>query len=103
MKSTLAGFLPIIARPTSKPPSSMPDPTLLNPTGPDPTAPEALAMMLRVVTGKLKRRLREQAAQDGFNLSQLSVLSRLERAGPATISALARAEGMRTQSMGPHI
>ncbi|WP_342630064.1 MarR family transcriptional regulator [Nguyenibacter vanlangensis] len=79
------------------------DPTLLNPTGPDPTAPEALAMMLRVVTGKLKRRLREQAAQDGFNLSQLSVLSRLERAGPATVSALARAEGMRTQSMGPHI
>jgi DNA-binding MarR family transcriptional regulator len=33
--------------------------------------------------------------------SQTSVLLRLEKDGPATASSLARAEGMRAQSMGP--
>ncbi len=35
--------------------------------------------------------------------SQVSVLLRLEKNGPATAAALARAEGMRSQSMGPVI
>jgi DNA-binding MarR family transcriptional regulator len=48
----------------------------------------------------LKRRLREQASLGDLTRSQVSVLSRLEREGPATVTALARAEGMRSQSMG---
>ena len=60
----------------------------------------ALVAELRVVLGKLKRRLREQADLGDLTSSQLSVLSHLERDGPATVTALARIEGMRPQSMG---
>ena len=62
----------------------------------------ALAGELRVLSGKLKRRLREQAElRDGdLTWSQVSVLSRLDREGPATVTSLARAEVMRSQSMG---
>ncbi len=35
-----------------------------------------------------------------FTPSQMAVLQRLEREGPSTVSNLARAEGMRPQSMG---
>jgi DNA-binding MarR family transcriptional regulator len=63
----------------------------------------ALAAELRVLIGKLKRRLREQASIGDFTPSQLSVLRRLDRDGPATVTALARAEGMRSQSMGATI
>jgi DNA-binding MarR family transcriptional regulator len=52
------------------------------------------------VMGKLKRRLREQAGVGDLTSSQISVLLRLEREGPATTSSLARLEGMRPQSMG---
>src|SRR5260370_39047051 len=60
----------------------------------------ALATELRVLIGKLKRRLREEAHSGDFTWSQTSVLSRLEREGPATVTTLARAEGVRPQSMG---
>lgn len=60
----------------------------------------ALAGDLRVVAGQLTRRLREQSTIGDLTRSQLSVLSRLEREGPATTSALARSEGIRPQSMG---
>lgn len=60
----------------------------------------ALAGDLRVVIGQLKRRLREQASFGDLTWSQTSVLSRLDREGPATVTSLARAEGMRPQSMG---
>jgi DNA-binding MarR family transcriptional regulator len=60
----------------------------------------ALAGELRVVIGKLKRRLREEASVGDLTWSQTRVISRLEREGPATVSALARAEGIRSQSMG---
>jgi len=59
----------------------------------------ALAGELHGVLGKLKRRLREQADAGDFTNSQKSVLLRLERDGPATVSMLARAEGVRPQSM----
>jgi DNA-binding MarR family transcriptional regulator len=59
----------------------------------------ALAGELRVVIGKLVRRAREQAPAGDFTNSQKSVLLRLERDGPATVSMLARAEGVRPQSM----
>ncbi len=60
----------------------------------------ALAAELRALVGKLKRRLREQAGSKDLPPSQVSVLLRLEKDGPATASSLARAEGMRPQSMG---
>src|ERR1700741_593384 len=63
----------------------------------------ALAQDLRALLSKLKRRLREQAHAGDLTPSQVSVLLRLERDGPATASALARAEGRRPQSMGPVI
>lgn len=59
-----------------------------------------LAGDLRTVIGKLRRRLREHGNFGELTPSQMSVLGRLERDGPATVSALARAEGMRQQSMG---
>lgn len=64
----------------------------------------ALAQDLRALLGKLKRRLREQGHLTGdLTPSQVSVLLRLEQDGPATAAALARAEGMRPQSMVPVI
>ena len=60
----------------------------------------ALAAELHLVIGALRRRLREEADQRDLTSAQKSVLLRLERDGPATGSALARAEGMRPQSMG---
>ena len=60
----------------------------------------ALAAELRVSVGKLSRRLREQAHPGDFTSAQKSVLIRLERDGPATVSTLARAESVRPQSMG---
>jgi DNA-binding MarR family transcriptional regulator len=72
---------------------------------PDRAAPDAgeasaLAAELRIVTSALGRRLREQASVGDLTSAQKSVLLRLERDGPATVSALARAEAMRSQSMG---
>ncbi|MBB5510419.1 DNA-binding MarR family transcriptional regulator [Paraburkholderia sp. JPY681] len=59
----------------------------------------ALAGELRISLGKLIRRLREQAHPGDFTSAQKSVLLRLDRDGPATVSALARAESVRPQSM----
>jgi len=58
-----------------------------------------LAGELRVVVAKVIRRAREQADGGDFTNAQKSVLLRLERDGPATVSMLARAEGVRPQSM----
>ena len=58
-----------------------------------------LAAEIRTVGGKLKRRLREQGGGSDLTPSQISVLLRLEKDGAATVSSLARAEGMRPQSM----
>jgi DNA-binding MarR family transcriptional regulator len=61
------------------------------------TEPPDLAGDLRVVLGQLIRRLR--AERGGIPLGQITVLGRLERGGPAGISALAAAERVRPQSM----
>jgi DNA-binding MarR family transcriptional regulator len=58
-----------------------------------------LAAEIRTVCGKLKRRLREHGRRSDLTPSQVSVLLRLEKDGSATVSSLARAEGMRPQSM----
>ena len=59
-----------------------------------------LAAQLRPILSRLKRRLREQGGgRADLAPSQISVLLRLEKDGPATVSSLARAEGVRPQSM----
>jgi DNA-binding MarR family transcriptional regulator len=58
------------------------------------------AVDLRVAIGKLRRRLREQAAPEDFTPSQLAVLQYLERNGPASVTQIALAHGVRPQSMG---
>ncbi|HEX3679263.1 MAG TPA: MarR family transcriptional regulator [Galbitalea sp.] len=57
------------------------------------------ATELRVLIAKLRRRLAEQASPGDFTPAQASVLSRLLADGPATLTVLAKAEGMRPQSM----
>jgi DNA-binding MarR family transcriptional regulator len=64
------------------------------------THASVVAGELRVVLGQLVRRLREQADGSDLTRSQASVLGRLDRDGPATATVLARAEGLRPQSMG---
>lgn len=66
----------------------------------DPARALALAGELRAVIGKLNRRLREQSQTGDLTSSQKSVLVHLEREGSATVTTLARALGMRPQSMG---
>ena len=60
----------------------------------------ALAEALRSFIGNFKRRLRAQSHAGELTWSQFGMLSRLERDGPSTVTALAKAEGMRPQSMG---
>ena len=64
-----------------------------------PTAVDSglLASELRVVLGRLMRRLR---AEHAFSLSQGAVLGRLDRDGPQSTVQLATAERVRPQSMG---
>jgi len=70
-----------------------------------PTSPpelelaSTLALEIRKVSGKLKRRLRKYGEHSDLTPSQVSVVLRLEKDGSATVSSLARAEGMRPQSM----
>jgi DNA-binding MarR family transcriptional regulator len=63
----------------------------------------ALAGELRVTIGRLSRRLREETRPGNLTASQLSAVGRLDRDGPATVTTLARAEGVRPQSMGATI
>lgn len=50
--------------------------------------------------GLLVRRVRAAAASQELSLTESAVLSRLAKDGPATTAELARAEGMKPQSMG---
>ncbi len=63
---------------------------------PRQTAAPLTATELRVVIGRLIRRLR---AENTFPLSQAVVLARLDREGPRSVSELAAAERVRPQSM----
>jgi DNA-binding MarR family transcriptional regulator len=60
---------------------------------------QTLATEMRAVFRKLKVRVREHGGGNDLTPSQSSVVLRLERDGAATVSSLARAEGMRPQSM----
>ncbi|MDR5770053.1 MarR family transcriptional regulator [Caballeronia sp. LZ028] len=63
-----------------------------------------LASDVRSVVSRLKRNLRAQSSIHGdLTATQIAVLMRLKRGGPASTSELARAEGIRAQSMGTAI
>jgi DNA-binding MarR family transcriptional regulator len=68
---------------------------------PAPTTelPFLLATEIRAAFRKIKLRLREHGGPGNLTPAQLSVLLRLENEGAAAVSNLARAEGMRPQSM----
>jgi DNA-binding MarR family transcriptional regulator len=50
--------------------------------------------------GLLLRRLRATSEESDLSWSQTAVMARLDRNGPATTAELARAEGVKPQSMG---
>lgn len=70
---------------------------------PDDTHIATIASELRVLVSQLKRRFREKVNLGDLTSSQSAVLRRLDSDGPATVTTLARAEGMRPQSMGANI
>jgi DNA-binding MarR family transcriptional regulator len=61
---------------------------------------ERLAGELRVGVGLLVRRLRQVQADGELAMPEISALSRLDRGGPTTASALAKLEQISPQSMG---
>ncbi|WP_144113255.1 MarR family winged helix-turn-helix transcriptional regulator [Paraburkholderia sp. BCC1886] len=69
----------------------------------EPDFADVLAAETRSVISKLKRNLRAQSNVGDLSATQIAVILRLERDGPATASDLARAEGIRAQSMGTAI
>ncbi len=66
---------------------------------PQTTLASTLAADIRAVFGKVKRRLRDHGGQNDLTPSQVSAILLLEKDSSATVSTLARAEGMRPQSM----
>ena len=65
----------------------------------DPTnAPLPMAEDLQEVVGALVRLMRSVSPASGLSLSQVSILKRLDREGPATVADLARADKIRHQS-----
>ena len=67
-----------------------------------PQAPDVheIAGAIRVSIGLLLRRMRQAPADGELTLPESSALTRLDRGGPATSSALARLEQISPQSMG---
>ena len=61
---------------------------------------EEVAAAVYLSVGLFKRRLRQRPAEGELSLPESSALRRLERGGPATVTALARAEQISVQSMG---
>jgi DNA-binding MarR family transcriptional regulator len=59
-----------------------------------------LAADLRVTIGRMIRRLHQESPVGDFTYSQKAVIGLLERDGASTVTALARAAGVRSQSMG---
>jgi len=58
---------------------------------------------IRAIYAQLKRCLRDQSNAGDVSPSQTEVLLQLERDGPASVSELSRAAGVRSQSMGATI
>lgn len=62
--------------------------------------PAEVAAALQVSIGLFTRRLRQAPVQDDLTTPEMTALSRLDRAGSATASALARAEQITPQAIG---
>lgn len=62
----------------------------------DPASDYGVASELRIVLGRLIRRLR---SAHKYGLTQTAVLGRLDRDGPQATGQLAKSEGVRPQSM----
>jgi DNA-binding MarR family transcriptional regulator len=63
-----------------------------------PTVDHELVVRLRLVIGRLSRRLRQQAGGE-ISASQLSALSSVQRLGPVTLGELAAVEQVRPPTM----
>ena len=61
---------------------------------------EEVAAAVYLSVGLFRRRLRQVPAPGELSLPESSALRKLERGGPATVTALARAEQISAQSMG---
>jgi DNA-binding MarR family transcriptional regulator len=61
---------------------------------------EEIAAALHMSLGMLVRRLRQLRVPGALSLPETSALARLDRGGPTTASALAKAEQISPQSMG---
>lgn len=61
--------------------------------------PDRIGAALRLIIGRIARRLRQNHEVGELTLSEVSVLSRLERDGASTPSALAEHERIRPQAM----
>ncbi|GAA3453135.1 MarR family transcriptional regulator [Dactylosporangium matsuzakiense] len=61
---------------------------------------EGIAASLQISVGRLVRRLRQTHAPGELTLSEASVLSRLDRGGPAAPGELAGDERVKPQAMG---
>jgi len=61
---------------------------------------DQIAGTLRLSLGLLIRRLRRVKSRDELTLPEISVLARLDRDGPTTVTALAKLEQISAQSMG---
>lgn len=70
-------------------------------SGPPAPDPHDVGAAVRIGVGVLVRRLRAMKAEEGdLTLPESAALTRLDRAGPATAAALARAEQISPQAMG---
>lgn len=64
-------------------------------------SPASIATDVRVVVGTLRRRMQQSSFTDAdLTASQTAALSRILRDGPASVTELAKAEGVRSQTMG---
>jgi DNA-binding MarR family transcriptional regulator len=68
--------------------------------GPVSASAVRVARQMRVMVGRLRRRLHEAYDAEELSMSQVSVLSRLDKDGPVSVTELAAAERVRQQSAG---
>jgi DNA-binding MarR family transcriptional regulator len=66
----------------------------------DQPDPQEVAAALHMSIGLLVQRLRQVPVQEELTMSEISVLSRLDRDGPATPGAMAKAAQISAQGMG---
>ncbi len=69
---------------------------------PSKTLEQDITELMHAV-GLLVRRTRNESCADELSMTESMVMSRLANDGPATTAALARAEGIKPQSMGTTI